>query len=99
MFMKYRIESKVRFTLFLTVVFLILIMGISALLNGSYVESSSVTEVYYAITVEPGDTLWSIALEYGDESTDIRRYIYEISNVNNLESEFLTIGQKLIIPV
>ena len=97
MFKKYYIKSKVRFTISITIMLLIIIFSISILFKGTYVESSSRT-TYYAITVEPGDTLWSIAGKYNDEKADIRRFIYEISVLNNLETSELMAGQQLLIP-
>ena len=57
------------------------------------------TKTYYAITVESGDTLWTIAQRFVDDRTDIRKLIYEISDINDLESANLAIGQQLIIPI
>ena len=42
-------------------------------------------------TVQKGDTLWSISKIFNITVNDIRKY-------NNLKSDFLTIGQVLIIP-
>lgn len=50
-------------------------------------------EIY---TVQAGDTLWSIAEEYADNSTDIRQYIHKIKTVNNIDST-LNVGQTIII--
>ena len=97
MFKKYYIKSKIRFTISITVMLLIILLCGSVLFRGNYAESSSRT-TYYAITVESGDTLWSIAGRYSNQRTDIRRFIYEISVLNNLESSEIIEGQKLLIP-
>ncbi len=54
--------------------------------NDSNDESSSTT-----YTVKSGDTLWSIASQYGISVNELR-------NANNLTSDTLSIGQVLIIP-
>ena len=38
------------------------------------------------VIVTTGDTLWSIAEEYGNESSDIRNTVYQIKKLNNLKS-------------
>ncbi len=102
MFKRYYIKSKIRFTIFVTIMLLIIVMSISVIFNigGVYAGGKGHESVaYYAITVESGDTLWSIAQRYSDSNkTDIRRFIYEISNLNGLESSDISIGQQLLIP-
>ena len=94
MFKKYYISSKLRFSLFVTIMVLIAIMSISAMFNTAYASGKG----NYAITVESGDTLWTIATKYSGESTDIRKFIYEISDLNGLDTSDIFEGQKLLIP-
>lgn len=48
--------------------------------------------------VEPGDTLWSIAGKYSDDSQDIREAYYEIMVDNGLShNKDIMPGQRLII--
>lgn len=101
MFKGYYIKSKVRFSVFVSLMIIILGLSFSALFNisGVYADGKGAkTVTYYAITVEAGDTLWTIAEEYSDGKTDIRKLIYEISNLNNLETSNISVGQKLLIP-
>ena len=97
MFNKYYIASKFRFTLFITLMTIIITMSLSMLFGNTYVSGSS-NKAYYAITVESGDTLWTIAEKYSDDKTDIRQFIYDISKINDLESSKILVGQKLLIP-
>ena len=55
------------------------------------------TPTYKEITVRSGDSLWAIALKYSN-SSDIRKYIYEIKKVNNLETSDIYEGTQLKIP-
>lgn len=49
-------------------------------------------------TVEPGDTLWSVASKYGDDSQDIRQVYYRIMKDNNIGfKDDIHPGQQLII--
>lgn len=52
------------------------------------------------IQVGHGDTLWSIAQEYGDPSEYILQRVHELAKANALErGQALREGQTLIIPV
>ena len=42
-------------------------------------DRDRVTQVY---TVQPGDTLWSIAQEYKEPDTDTRKYIQKLYRLN-----------------
>ena len=63
--------------------------------SGNAVE---LTKYYKTITIEPGDTLWSIAKEYcTDYSVDTQDYIDEVKELNNLSSNEIHQGQHLLI--
>ncbi|MCI9015925.1 MAG: LysM peptidoglycan-binding domain-containing protein [Clostridia bacterium] len=49
------------------------------------------------IYISKGDTLWSIAEQYKLRNQDIRDYIYEIRQLNNMQSVELHIDQELQI--
>lgn len=53
---------------------------------------------YEAVTVRAGDSLWSIARERVPEHKDIRAYIYEMKEINQLESSMLYEGMLLLLP-
>lgn len=95
MFNKYRVKHKSRFIIF-TVVLILLVM--SAFSTITVNASGSSANVYETVTVQPGDTLWSIAERHMDDSKDIRKFIYEIKKLNNVSADTLTAGQKLMIP-
>lgn len=50
-----------------------------------------------SITVYTGDTLWSIAEREVPNTMDIREYIWQIEQLNNIDAS-LTPGQRLILP-
>ena len=58
----------------------------------------NLTKYYKTITIEPGDTLWSIAKQYksGDYKTT-RDYVNELLSMNGLHSDSITSGQKLVV--
>ena len=53
---------------------------------------------YTSITIEKGDTLWSIAEEYmTDNYESIQQYIADIKDINGLTSDDIQSGMKLVV--
>lgn len=59
-------------------------------------DHSWTIEEYY---VEPGDTLWGIARQYCPDDMDIREYIYEVEEYNNMPTSGLRAGQTIDVLV
>lgn len=51
------------------------------------------------ITVNNGQTLWGLAEEYAPQSQDLREWIYEVQQLNDLETATLFPGMQLTVPV
>jgi len=66
------------------------------------VDSSASADMAFVqpvkLTVERGDTLWSIASARLDKKSNIRSYISEIKALNHLDSSMLDEGQVLLLP-
>lgn len=62
-------------------------------------ENSTLYNRYYTdITVKQGDTLWSIAQVYNKNfGMNIRKYIDEIRQINQLVSDYIEAGDSLTI--
>lgn len=88
-----KIRNKVRFTISMFIIFIIIMSAFSAITKKvfSYQESR-----YEKITVSYGDTLWSIAK---DLNGNISENIYNIQKVNNLKDCNIFEGQTLLIPI
>lgn len=95
---KYRITSKFRFTMFLTVMVLCIFTIIGSVSGLSNVNSGSMKE-YNQIKVEPGDTLWNIAANYQPQDKDIREVVFDICEINGISASELTAGLKILVPV
>ena len=78
-------------------VILIIVASTSFLLSPSVFGGESEAQ-YIEVTVARGDSLWSVAEAFSN-SNDIRRAVYDIRQVNGLESPSLQPGQVLRIPV
>ena len=55
---------------------------------------------YKSIVIQEGDSLWSLAERHIDSEseTDVKEYIKELKQINQLESETIQTGEHLIIP-
>ncbi len=92
----YRIRSKMRLCIFITLVLLLLL----SILTPFWLQSSAMEPVSLRpIQVRQGDTLWSIAKQTLPKGKDIRAYISEIKDVNNLYNANIVPGQELKIPL
>ena len=83
-----RIVNKKRFITSITIMLLIVI----SIFNLCFAKSEMITENY---TISAGDTLWSIACENADG--DVRKYIYELREINNLNDCMIYPGQTIKI--
>lgn len=91
---RYILKNRLRFFSFIFFISLVVfIIAYTASVSG-YSEPS-----YITVTVQSGDTLWSIAQQYCDDNYDIREYIYNIKKLNNMKSSSLIANTSIIVPV
>ena len=60
---------------------------------------SAESEQYVVVTVQPGDTLWSIARRVSEGKADVRVLTHQIRKLNSLDSAMLLPGQSLTVPL
>ena len=53
----------------------------------------------FKVVVKKGDSVWKIAGENNPNNADIRRLVYEIIDMNNIEDGKIFAGQELVIPL
>ncbi len=91
---KYYLKNRTRFFSFIFAISLVIfVMIYTANVSGYHKQE------YISVTVNSGDTLWSIAERYCDDNHDIRKYIYEIKDINNMDSGFLMADSSILVPV
>ena len=56
-------------------------------------------EVYYSVTVQDGDSLWSLAEANTPADMDISEYIQKVRRINHLNTNEIISGDALILPV
>ncbi|CDF57982.1 cell division suppressor protein YneA [Thermobrachium celere] len=54
---------------------------------------------YTEVVVQKGDTLWNISMKYTPKSKDIRKTVYEIKKINNINNSIIQPGQILKVPI
>ncbi|MFO7814584.1 MAG: LysM peptidoglycan-binding domain-containing protein [Halanaerobiales bacterium] len=89
-------RSKLQIVLVISVILVSIIIIISILSLKVMTEK----EVYYKdIEIKNGQTLWQIVEnEFGSDS-NIRKYVYQIKQINNLQNSNLSPGQVIKIPI
>ena len=94
---KYRVANKTRFTAFVAITVVALAFIITSALGWNTASGAS-TQQYVQIEVQPGDTLWALAQEYGPSDMDVRNVICEICRLNGITAADLKAGQYITIP-
>ena len=90
---RYILKDKRRFAVTIIVVITIILSVLLASTVYGYKKSS-----YKVIGVINGDTLWSLANQYSNRQ-DIRKYIYDLKEMNNLNSSIIYAGSQIKIPI
>jgi len=91
---RYRLKNKKRFALIISL--MVLIAAFAGFITSAGASSSQPDE-HKVIKVQKGDTLWEIASTHS-ENIDIREYIYNIKQLNNLSMDTIYEGQILLLP-
>ena len=92
---RYRLKNKRRFAAFI-VLFVMITVFTGMIVNAG--ATSRVKDEYEIVKVRSGDSLWEIALNSATNKKDIREYIYDIKEINRLESDVIYTGQILLLP-
>jgi LysM repeat protein len=77
---------------------IIMLISIAGTAIGADVSESLTKPVYSEIVVQPGDTLWDLAVQFGPENKDTREVVFEICKVNNIAADSIIPGQTILIP-
>ena len=75
----------------------VICIGSSIIVNADTGASYSKTKYYTSINIEENDTLWDIEARYNSGQENRESYINSIMTLNNMDSDILYSGQKLII--
>lgn len=65
----------------------------------SYTAFTQKETSYKNIEIEDGQTLWEIVESEFGNNVDIRKYVYQIKKINNLQNSNIHPGQIIKIPI
>lgn len=93
-------RTYVRIMIFIVSITLLLFVGgnVSAWVgdDDAYAKSTATAQAYVIVT--QGDTLWSIASLHAAKGQDVREYVFQIKQLNDLKNVTIHAGQKLLLP-
>ena len=95
----YRIVKPFRFFLFVTISIMILVFAGYTVIGAGNAEASAV-RTYVQVTIEDGDSLWSIVERCNKGSNiDVQSAIYDVYEINDIDAADIHPGDKLFIPI
>lgn len=95
---KYIIVNSTRFFIFITFILVIISLIVSLVFNLPKAHSSSYMQNYKEYYVAKGDNLWDISLRNMPKDFDVRRMVYEIKKLNDMETSYIYEGDSIKIP-
>ncbi len=90
-----RVKKQRHIAFIVTLVFGIMVLNVMFFGFGM---NKTVAQNGRELTVKSGDTLWTIAQEYKPSGKDMRQFVREISQLNNIDDASIYCGQKLVVP-
>ena len=96
---KYIIVDSKRFFIFITFIFVLLSLVISLIFTLPRAHSSIQKQNFEEYSVLNGDNLWNISLKYIPKDYDVRKMIFDIKELNNMETSCIYEGDIIKIPL
>lgn len=96
---KYVIVDSRRFFMFITFIFVVLSLLISLIITLPKVHSNIQEQKFQEYHVIDGDNLWNISLKFLPEDYDVRKMIFEIKELNDMETSYIYAGETIKIPL
>jgi predicted Zn-dependent protease len=92
------VVTRKRFTLMPAIALVALSLMVTLPTLSSMHLYAATAQRYARVTVQPGDTLWSIASAHTNASGDVQETIDRISQANHLQASTIQPGEHLRIP-
>ena len=94
----YKIVSMPRFITFLIICIVIIACIAAMFIKGTRKPSVPKIETYKNIRIVSGDTLWNISKNCSGDGTDVRKAVYDICRINNINADEINPGDMIIVP-
>ncbi|MGL4789845.1 MAG: cell division suppressor protein YneA [Anaerotignaceae bacterium] len=66
----------------------------------SFGNTEQKKNIYYEVVeISKGDCLWTLAATFKGENENTKEYVNKIKKLNNMDSDLIKAGQKIILPV
>ena len=95
---RYRVSSKIRFSIFLAFIAVLILSTYMAFVGVTDAKGDTV-ERYEIISVNDGDSLWTLAKNHVPKDMDIREYVYHVAKYNDVDPGDLNPGEKIKLPI
>ena len=95
---RYRVSSKIRFSIFLAFIAVLILSTYMAFVGVTDAQGDTV-ERYEIISVNDGDSLWTLAKNHVPKDMDIREYVYHVAKYNDVDPGDLNPGDKIKLPI
>lgn len=96
---KYVIVNSKRFFSFITFILLFFSLVLTLIFTFSKAHSSSYSQEYKEYHVVTGDSLWDISLRNMPEDYDVRKMVYDIKKLNDMETSEIYHGDAIKVPI
>ena len=93
------ITTPVRVVVLLTAIVVSTVLLLATTVGTGGTAAAGAPVEYGAHLVVTGDTLWDIAAEHTTPGEDVRRVVYEIQRLNDLDGSMILPGQELQVPL
>lgn len=91
---KYVLKNRRRFYMFV----IFMTISLSCIFFAATANGADTNPTFTSVTIEKGETLWHLAKEYS-HGGDIRQYIREIKEINNLSDGTIYEGDVIKMPL
>ncbi len=91
-----KLTTPARVVVLLTAIVLLPVLLLANAVGASVSDDATIHSTYRVVG---GDTLWDIASEYTVAGEDVRRVVFEIRRLNDLDGSVIIPGQVLRVPI
>ena len=92
-------NKKSLFSKLITAFIVVFVLSILITFLFSIISFSESNSNFIKHEIQSGESLWLIASQYHGQNVDLRKIIYEIKKINQIDSSVISPGKELLIPL